>query len=264
MASPQKENGYISIANELWIALIHIELKEYERKYLMTLLAKTYGFNKKEDWVSNSQFCDMTGIKKSHISRTEKDLCDRKIVLKVGLKKSINKDYEAWLGKNKVTSLGNSIKQKVTSLGYKVTSLGNKSYPIRGTQKTQDNIQKTVTEQSSALKNKKMKNNSFRYNESNTSDFFEDVVDADSGEVVKDKRTNATKSYREMLAWGENRRGAKFINITKQFKAFSVAKGAGVGPDRLRERWCEFETDNFWSKKGFDWLDVVNSFDKRQ
>ena len=121
MASPQKENGYISIANELWIALLHIDLREYERKYLMALLAKTYGFNKKEDWISNSQFCEMTGLKKGHVYRTEKQLIKRKIIICNGKKKSINKNYEEWLCKKGVSPRGYIIKDKVSLLGYSVS-----------------------------------------------------------------------------------------------------------------------------------------------
>ena len=262
MASPQKENGYISIANELWIALLHIDLREYERKYLMALLAKTYGFNKKEDWISNSQFCEMTGLKKGHVYRTEKQLIKRKIIICNGKKKSINKNYEEWLCKKGVSPRGYIIKDKVSLLGYSVSPRGYKKYPHEEDTKDIKTLSKDIPDKSG---NKKiMKKNSFNYSEVNSSDSYEDIIDSDTGQKIGIPKTNANKVFWELLAWAEKRRGFKFLNVKKQFKAFSIAKTANITPNELMNRWAEFEKDKFWKEKGFDFFDVVNNFSKKR
>jgi len=136
MASPQKENGYTPIANEIMEALAKTNLNAYQSRIVIAILRKTYGYKKKEDWISISQLVGLTGIKKSHVCRAKKELLDKKIVTYLGNKIGLNKDYSQWLElPRKVT---------VTSLGNTVTSLGNKSYLVRDTQKKKENIQKKI------------------------------------------------------------------------------------------------------------------------
>ncbi len=123
MANPQKENGHIDIANEIAEALARTNLGKYENRYLWALWRKTYGWHKKEDIISNSQFVKITGIKKQHIWRTEQQLINRNIVTKTGNKIAFQKDYTRWRELPKqvtVTSIG----IPVTSRGIKVTSRG--------------------------------------------------------------------------------------------------------------------------------------------
>lgn len=123
MENPQVENGMTSIANEIVEVLAKTQLNGYESRFLWALWRKTYGWHKKEDWISNSQLVEMTGLKKSHISRTEKRLIQRNIVTKNGNKMSFNKSYGAWLELPKmvtVTKSGNG----VTNSGHRVTKLG--------------------------------------------------------------------------------------------------------------------------------------------
>jgi len=47
MKSPQTENGYIKIANELWDALTGIRIPGEVRQVLDYIFRKTYGYNKK-------------------------------------------------------------------------------------------------------------------------------------------------------------------------------------------------------------------------
>lgn len=110
---------------------------------------------------------------------------------------------------------------------------------------------------------KSMKKNSFRYSESQASDTFEDVVDADSGAIVKDKTANVSAKMREVISWAENRRGGKFINYPKQLKALSMLKKNNVTPNDIQNRWTDLEKDNFYRTKGLDFMDIVNSFDKK-
>ena len=106
MASPQVENGYTHIANELLEALAKINLCAYERRVLLVIVRKTYGWHKSNDWISLSQLAMGTGIRKAHVCRTINSLKARNIIRK-GKNKHVGlqKDYEKWVNKlpNQVT-----------------------------------------------------------------------------------------------------------------------------------------------------------------
>lgn len=69
--------------------------------------------------------------------------------------------------------------------------------------------------------------------------------------------------YSELCDWAEARRGFKFVARVKQYTALKKARIKEINPDRMQKRWKEFEIDDFWIEKGFDWTNVINSFDKR-
>lgn len=111
-----------------------------------------------------------------------------------------------------------------------------------------------------------MKKNSFKYNENNPSDAFDDAIDIDTGEAARSKsKEKVSDAYWEILHWAEDRRKKKFMAITvkKQFKAFKIARESGIMPHQLKARWREFEDDAFRQKIGWDWMDVVLSFNKK-
>ena len=102
MASPQKENGYTPIANDIMDALIAYRIPGEQMKCLLFILRKTYGFNKKRDAISLSQFVDATGLKKPNVVRSLSALLSKMII---GVIKSDNgmghiyefiKDYDKW------------------------------------------------------------------------------------------------------------------------------------------------------------------------
>ncbi|MBA7554707.1 hypothetical protein ES705_47338 [subsurface metagenome] len=64
MANPQRENGHVDIANEIVEALAKTHLSSYESQVLWVIFRKTYGWHKKEDWITNTQISNMTGIKR--------------------------------------------------------------------------------------------------------------------------------------------------------------------------------------------------------
>ena len=72
MANPQRENGHIDIANEIADRLCSFRLSGQEWQVLWVILRKTWGWlenknnhdgqKKKSDWISLTQFSEMTGI----------------------------------------------------------------------------------------------------------------------------------------------------------------------------------------------------------
>jgi len=102
MASPQVENGYIKIATELLNALIAYRIPGEQMQCFLYILRKTYGWGKKQDAISLSQFSKATGIKKQNANRAIKSLLSKKIITVIkndyenGKVYGINKDYEVW------------------------------------------------------------------------------------------------------------------------------------------------------------------------
>lgn len=104
--SPQLENGYVKIANELLEALIRYRIPGEQRQCFDFIIRKTYGFNKKEDQISNSQFVEATGLRPANVSRATKALSDKKLVIKTDNGRAtsyrINKYYVEWKVLSKV------------------------------------------------------------------------------------------------------------------------------------------------------------------
>jgi phage replication O-like protein O len=84
--NPQLEDGYTKIANEVLESLIKFHLSSYEWRIVLVILRKTYGFNKKEDWISLSQFVLATNIQRSHVCRSVNMLIQQNIITKGGTK----------------------------------------------------------------------------------------------------------------------------------------------------------------------------------
>jgi phage replication O-like protein O len=104
MANPQRENGYTPIANEILDELIKAGLSGRQLSVILLLLRKTYGFNKKQDSISLSQFVKLTRIPKSTLCRilNSLQLVSILTLVKKGNSKknsnvwTFNKNYEQW------------------------------------------------------------------------------------------------------------------------------------------------------------------------
>lgn len=101
MASPQKENGYIKIANEIFDIFAKTRINGNERQVIDFIIRKTYGYHKKRDWISISQFERGTGLSSSKICKVIKKLKNMKIIIKIQDDNGnniyeFNKNYEDW------------------------------------------------------------------------------------------------------------------------------------------------------------------------
>jgi len=100
VANPQAEDGHIDIANEIGEALCRINLSAYENRVVWFILRKTYGWHKKMDRISYSQFEQGTGIDRRHLGRTIKTMIKRQMITCSGngrlLEYGFQKDYEKW------------------------------------------------------------------------------------------------------------------------------------------------------------------------
>jgi phage replication O-like protein O len=100
MANPQKENGHFGIANELAEAFAFLQISGNQWRLLWVIIRQTYGWNKKADEISITQFQKRTRLQRRHICRSLKGLVERKIVTKNDTTKAatygLQKDYSQW------------------------------------------------------------------------------------------------------------------------------------------------------------------------
>ena len=131
----EEENHFTQIPNELLEALAKTKLSPYESRYVFAILRKTFGYHKKWDYIANSQFAKITGIKRPHICRTEKKLLARKIITCVGNKVGINASFDQW------RELPAEV--IITRRGKTVAYKGNKKLPaVVATKERKETIQK--------------------------------------------------------------------------------------------------------------------------
>lgn len=100
MANPQKDNGYTAIANEILDQLVKAGLLGSEYAICFVVIRKTYGFQKKIDRISLTQFEELTNLSRPTVVHTLKNLVIKNILVKTPLLLyGINKDWEKWLVK---------------------------------------------------------------------------------------------------------------------------------------------------------------------
>jgi phage replication O-like protein O len=102
MANPQLENGHTRIANELLEALCRTNLWPYESRVLIALIRFTYGWNKKNDWITLKQFSNLTGLDRRNVHRALKRLISKRIISakrkgRRALIYGLQKDWEKWV-----------------------------------------------------------------------------------------------------------------------------------------------------------------------
>lgn len=104
MASPQKENGYTQIANEILEHLSFAGITGSEYRIIHVVLRKTYGFHKHKDRISLSQFQLFTGMNRAHAVRTINSLVHKRILVKENGVYRFNKNWEEWVVSKRVPS----------------------------------------------------------------------------------------------------------------------------------------------------------------
>lgn len=135
MASPQKENGYTPIANEILESLAYLRLPGECWSLLMVIFRNTYGYQKKTDWISLNQMMAKTGMGKPNISRAKKKLIARNLIIQSDNKYQFNKDYASWNKSSLRTPtwfgrLWESLFKVETSLSKRIISLSKRITPV--------------------------------------------------------------------------------------------------------------------------------------
>jgi phage replication O-like protein O len=147
--SPQLKDGYTRIAHQILIDLASYRINGQERQILDVIFYKTYGFHKKKDWISLTQFQELTGMKKSGIVRAIKGLIYKNIVIKEDNGKVVtygyNKVKATWKPLSKKITYNKPLSKKIIALSKKITPIikeDKNRYHGRVLHKIQDNITK--------------------------------------------------------------------------------------------------------------------------
>ncbi|MCP6665496.1 replication protein [Klebsiella pneumoniae] len=94
-------NGYTKVANEIQQLKPRLRMSGREWQCFEAVIWLTYGWNKKQDRVTNTVIAELTGLSDSHVSDALKSLAERKIIFsqKQGVMKTvgINTDLSAWV-----------------------------------------------------------------------------------------------------------------------------------------------------------------------
>lgn len=98
--TPQLENGFTRIANPILEKIALVNLSPYETRTIMALWRKTWGWGKREDRISITQFQRITGLDRRNQVRALVRLEKRKLVNRRKTKRttvySFQKCYERW------------------------------------------------------------------------------------------------------------------------------------------------------------------------
>lgn len=108
MSTPQLEDGFIRIANELFEAILGFGFSHREQSVLLSIIRKTYGYGKKEDDLSASQIGDLCCVPRNHVTTTLIALAQRNVINKrpgrFGTIVSIQKDHRKWISAEQLKS----------------------------------------------------------------------------------------------------------------------------------------------------------------
>lgn len=102
MASPQCEDGYTKLANELLEGMIGTRIPGQEMRVVLAIIRLTYGYGKKSDKISYGQIAKLLNIPRVRTIKHVKSLVSKKILgsLNHGTRQPstiwINKDFEKW------------------------------------------------------------------------------------------------------------------------------------------------------------------------
>jgi len=148
MASPQLENGFIRIANEIWQELRKMRIPGEAMQILMVIVEETYGWNRKEAMIQNKTFAEKTGIIKQHINRGVEKLKELNLILvtqkgyDIAPTYCFNKDHETW---KVVTKKGYSNQKRLQVLPKKVTTTPSQPFSDNGSEVPKDSIKDNIS-----------------------------------------------------------------------------------------------------------------------
>ena len=142
MASPQKENGFTPISNELLDALAASKLTGLELRFIMHLLRNTYGYSRKEYTASLSEIGDGIGVGRISVKKTADRLLAHRVIVvtpqgnRQPVTYRLNKNYDVWCYptglQSAVTPQGNNLlPHKVTPIIRKKKEIIKDNFPFR-------------------------------------------------------------------------------------------------------------------------------------
>lgn len=161
MARPQLEDGFVRIANEILEALIKHRLSGQELRLVLFVIRKTYGYNKKDEFISLTEMAKELGTSKIRCAQIVKKLELRKILTVkkningIGKKYRFNKDYEQWItvkkNINRLEKTKRGVKKKLNGgLRKNLTVSRENANRVRGNSTPKDNIKDKIKNNNNA------------------------------------------------------------------------------------------------------------------
>lgn len=243
MTSPQLENGYTRIANELLEALACLQLSGSEWSMVLCIIRKTYGYNKKSDWVTNSQIAKMSGLGETRISEAKGRLLEAGIITEKRKNVSLNKNYSEW--------------QKLRKSVSEITEIRKKNYGNPYTQKKKDNNKRNSSETSSQKSNYPLKEIGMNW-KNKSDDYEEGIVDYDGDGSVVDEEVDAKKTNRaerekikRNLKLVEEIRGLPYnpAALNADVKVYQQLEARGWTGRAIIEEYVETIESDYWKEK---------------
>lgn len=187
-------------------ALSKFRIPGEQRQILDFILRKTYGFNKKEDAISLSQFVKGTGLKKPNIVRSISVLLSKKIitVIKSDNKPAhiykFNKNYDIWKPLSKKITLSKVIKGIIKS--------DNKSLSKVSTTKV-DSTKATITkEKHGEFKNVKLTSKEYQKIIDKFPNTYNDKIE-NLSHYIESKGDKYKSHYATILNWDRREKKEK-------------------------------------------------------
>lgn len=130
------DDGYTRTANALMEAVMLSGLTQHQLLIVIAVWRKTYGYNKKMDWIGNEQFAALTGMAPTKCSTAKNELVRMGVLTQTGRQVGMNKNISEW--KTKINGIGKTFTESVKKT---FTKTVNSDLPNQVN--TKDNIQKT-------------------------------------------------------------------------------------------------------------------------
>lgn len=96
MASPQTENGYTRVANELLEAIMRAPLTAREFRVILAVARETFGWARKAASMRTSRVATLTGMQPTKVARAIRALKARNVLANGTDGLGLQKDYAAW------------------------------------------------------------------------------------------------------------------------------------------------------------------------
>ena len=140
------DDGYTRTANALMEAVMLSGLTQHQLLIVIAVWRKTYGYNKKVDWIGNEQFAALTGMAATKCSTAKNELVRLGVLTQTGRQLGMNKNISEW--KTKVNGIGKTFTEsvKLTFTESVKSSLPNQSNTKDNIQKTKENTPNPLTE----------------------------------------------------------------------------------------------------------------------
>lgn len=220
------DDGYTRTANALLEAVMLSGLTQHQLLIVMAVWRKTYGYNKKMDWIGNEQFSELTGMAATKCSTAKNELVRMGILTQEGRQVGMNKNIAEW--KTKFNGFGKTFTESV-----KKTFTESVKSTLPNQSNTKDNIQKKERKDKNTFPEQGQSNDKKSSNQHEEADrAFEDIF-WHAG-MVKTGKQKALTSFRARFKEWRKETGGSAVQFAEMLSEdISRRKGKQFGFDNL-------------------------------